>query len=140
MKNLSGTLLKIICLSINLDLRLNIFSISEDRISSTLLNIQSTINTLSYTTARNLAKTCCKIISSKFVPGNLAQLKTRNHNRAINEFIFWNKNLIKLNSKVFIQYQIPKLIVSSDASNTGVAAYFTENCKQNVCYRNLSSE
>ena len=94
-----------------------------------------------------------------FILFDIAQLKTRNlykiiesqnswdaciniksHERAINELTFWNKNLIKLNSKVFIQYQIPKLIVSSDASNTGVAAYFTENCKQNICYRNLSSE
>ena len=41
-------------------------------------SIQVTIKNLPYTTARNLSKLCGKIISTKFVLGNIAQLKTRN--------------------------------------------------------------
>ena len=82
-------------------------------------SIQVTIKNLPYVTARNLLKLCGKIISTKFVFGNIAQLKTRNifkiiqmelkwdkrirlheNDKAIQEIIFWRNNLILLNSRV----------------------------------------
>ena len=85
-----------------------------------------TIKNLPYTTARNLSKLCGKIISTKFVLGNIAQLKTRNINKiiqaelkwdkrirlhendkAIQKIIFWRDNLIRLNSCVLYPYQDP---------------------------------
>ena len=40
--------------------------------------IQVTIKNLPDTTARNLSKLCGKIVSTKFVLGNITKLKTRN--------------------------------------------------------------
>ena len=54
------------------------FTIPENRVLSIMESIQVTIKHLPYTTARNLLRLCGKIISTKFVLGNIAQLKTRN--------------------------------------------------------------
>ena len=54
------------------------FTIPESRILSIMESIQVTIKNLQYTIARNLSKLCREIISTKFVLGNIAQLKTRN--------------------------------------------------------------
>ena len=105
--------------------------------------IQVTIKNLPDTTARNLSKLCGKIISTKFVLGNIAQLKTRNINKiiqaelkwdkrirlhendkAIQEIIFWRNNLIRLNSRVLYPYQVPTVFISSDASNHALSAQF----------------
>ena len=70
------------------------------------------IEKLPYTTARELGKACRKLISTKFVLGDIVQLKTRNlykviesqplwdsrvrltnYEKAIKELIFW-KNCI----------------------------------------------
>ena len=105
--------------------------------------IQVTIKNLPHTTARNLSKLCGKIISTKFVLGNIAQLKTRNiykiiqaelkwdkcirlheYDKAIQEIIFWRNNLIRLNSRVLYPYQVPTVFISSDASNHALSAQF----------------
>ena len=104
-------------------------------------SIQVTIKNLPYTTARNLSKLCGKIISTKFVLGNIAQLKTINiykiiqaelkwdkcirlheYDKAIQEIIFWRNNLIRLNSRVLYPYQVPTVFISSDASNHALSA------------------
>ena len=54
------------------------FTIPENRVLSIMESIQVTIQHLPYTTVRNLLRLCGKIISTKFVLGNIAQLKTRN--------------------------------------------------------------
>ena len=54
------------------------FTIPENRVLSIMESIQVTIKHLPYTTVRNLLRLCGKIISTKFVLGNIAQLKTRN--------------------------------------------------------------
>ena len=70
------------------------------------------IEKLPYTTARELGKACRKLISTKFVLGDIVQLKTRNlykviesqplwdsrvsltnHEKAIKELIFWKNNV-----------------------------------------------
>ena len=53
------------------------FSIPVDRILSIMKSIQFTVKNLPYTATPNLSKLCDKIISNKFVLGNITQLKAR---------------------------------------------------------------
>ena len=92
-------------------------------------SIQVTIKNLPYRTTQNLSKLCGKIISTNFVLGNIAQLKTRNiykiiqaeltldkrirlheNDKAIQEIIFWRNNLIRLNARVLYPYQVPTVL------------------------------
>ena len=112
---------ELIWLGIKINLINSRFTIPE--ILSIIKSIQVAIKNLPYTTARNLSKLCGRIISTKFVLGNIAQLKTRNvykiiqaeltwdkhirlheNDKAIQEIIFWRNNLIRLNSRVFYPY------------------------------------
>ena len=63
----------------------------ENRILSFMESIQVTIKNLPYTTARNLSKLCGKIISTKFLLGNIAQLKTRIISKIIQAELKWDK-------------------------------------------------
>ena len=120
-------------------------------------SIQVTIKNLPYTTARNLSKLCGKIISTKFVLGNIAQLKTRNiykiiqaelkwdkcirlheYDKAIQEIIFWRNNLIRLNSRVLYPYQVPTVFISSDASNHALSAQFLKGGREYICFKKFS--
>ena len=56
-------------------------------------SIQVAIKNLPYTTAQNLSKLCGKIISTKFVLGNVAQLKTRNTYKIIQAELTWDKRI-----------------------------------------------
>ena len=75
--------------------------------------------------------------------GNIAQLKTRNiykiiqaelkwdksirlheNGKAIQEIIFWQNNLIRLNSRVLYPYQVPTAFISSYANNQALSAHF----------------
>jgi len=58
--------------------------------------------------------------------------------KVISELHFWKNNLTDLNSKQLCSYNIPKLIVSSDASSEGIAAFFNVNKEFNSCYKNLT--
>ena len=134
---------ELIWLGIKINLPNSQFTIPENRVLSIMESIQVTIKNLPYTTARNLSKLCGKIISTKFVLGNIAQLKTRNiykiiqaelkwdksirlheNGKAIQEIIFWQNNLIRLNSRVLYPYQVPTAFISSDASNQALSAHF----------------
>ena len=55
--------------------------------------IRAAIKNLPYATARNLSKRCGKIISTKFVLGNIAQLKTRNIYKIIQAELKWDKRI-----------------------------------------------
>ena len=119
-------------------------------------SIQVAIKNLPYTTARNLSKLCRKIISTKFVLGNIAQLNTRNmykiiqaeltwdkrirlheKDKAIQEIIFWRNNLIRLNSRVLYPYQVPTVFISSDASNHALSAQFLKGGREYICFKNF---
>ena len=69
---------ELIWLGIKINLIKSRFTIPESQILSIMESIQVTIKNLQYTIARNLSKLCRKIIPTKFVLGNIAQLKTRN--------------------------------------------------------------
>ena len=116
-------------LGIKINLITSRFTIPENRVLSIMESIQVTIKNLPYTTTQNLSKICGKIISAKFVLGNIAQLKTRNiykiiqaeltlnkrirlheNDKAIQEIFFWQNNLIRLNSRVLYPYQVPTVL------------------------------
>ena len=61
-----------------------------DLILSIKESIQFTIKKL-HTTAPNLSKLCGKIISNKFVLGNIAQLKAKNLHRLIQAELTWDR-------------------------------------------------
>ena len=109
------------------------------------------------TTARNLSKLCGKIISTKFVLGNIAQSKTRNiykiiqveltwdkhirlheNDKAIQEIIFWQNNFIRLNSRVLYPYQVRTVFISLDASNRVLFAQFFKVGREHICFKNFS--
>ena len=70
---------EIIWLGVKINLIHSRFTIPVDRILSIMESIQFPIKNLPYTTPLNLSKLCGKIIfSTKFVLGNIAQLKARN--------------------------------------------------------------
>ena len=80
-------------LGIKINLINSRFTISENRILLIMESILVTIKNLPYTTARNLSKLCGKIISTKFLLENIAQLKTRNINKIIQAELKWDKRI-----------------------------------------------
>ena len=122
-----------------------------------ILNTISLILRKIFVSARTLAKLAGQLISTKYVIGDIVQLKTRflyksieqssswdktfnigNYNDTVDEILFWKFNLVKYNNKVNNSYNIPLLHVHSDASNTGIACVFNVRGKKNICYRNLT--
>ena len=69
------------------------FTIPVDRILAITESIQFTIKNLPYTTAPNLSKLCGKIISTKFVLGNIAEFKIRNLHKIIQAELTWNRRI-----------------------------------------------
>ena len=125
--------------------------------------IDKILNTISLTlrkifvSSRTLSKLAGQLISTKYVVGDIVQLKTRflyksieqnsswdktfnigNYNDTVDEILFWKFNLVKYNNKVINCYNIPFFHVHSDASNTGIACVFDVRGKRNICYRNLT--
>ena len=126
---------------------------------SIFLSLEKTIKNLPYTTALKLAKVCGKLISTKFVIGNIVQLKTRNLYRiigarhswdnrisvrendgVINEIHLWRLNLSRLNCRPMFYQEIPHVYISSDASNYAIAAYCVLEETQNISFKNLSPD
>ena len=139
-------------LGIILDLKTKTYSISEKRITSILVALEKIFNT-SYVTARQLASCVGKIISTKFVLGDVTRLKTRSlykviiqraswdssfnisyYHYAIDELLFWKLNIKALNNRLIFNYSVPSLKVFSDASAMGIGAIVCDK----VCYRNLN--
>ena len=104
-------------LGVNINLEKLCFSIPQTRIESRILfSLEKIMKNLPYTTARKLAKVCGKLNSTKFVMGNIVQLKTRNlfkiigarhswdnrisvrkNDGVINKIHFWRLNLSRFN-------------------------------------------
>ena len=148
---------ELIWLVIKINLINSRFAIPENRILSIIESIQVTIKNLPYTTARNLSKLCGKIICTKFLLGNIAQLKTRiiskiiqaelkwdkcirlhENDKAIQKIFFWRNNLTQLNSSVLYPYQVPTVFISSDASNHTLSAQFLKGGREYICFKNVS--
>ena len=145
-------------LGVNLDLQNEKFTIPEERMASIFQSLERIIIELPYSTARKLAKLCGKLISTKFVLGDVIQLKTRwlykiieartswdsrtsllASPRAISELFFWRENLRKFNCRILTEYNIPRLIVISDASDRGLAAHLTHNDKLMISFKNFTT-
>ena len=132
----------IIWLGIEVDTNTNILSITSSRITRI--------------SAWELSELAGKIISAKFIIGNITHLKTQNiykiiesrpswdnkfnlslHHKAVEDIIFW-KNKIKTSHKRFIkEHKIPPSLVYSDASNSGLASVYKEKGKPNSCYKSF---
>ena len=148
----------IIWLGIEIDTNNNILSIASSRITSILNKIEFLTNKI-YISARELSELAGKIISTKFIIGNITHLKTRNiykiiesrpswdnkfnlslHQEAIQEIIFWKNNIKIINKRFIKEYKIPSLLVYSDASNSGLASVYKEKGKANICYKSFSDQ
>ena len=105
-----------------------------------------------YVSAQTLSKLTRKLISTKFIIGNMVQLKTRavykviekrlswgksfnvgNYNDTVEEILFWKFNMRNLNNKAFREYKIPSLFVYSDASNNALASVYKGKGKSFIC-------
>ena len=125
-------------IGISMDLKQNILFIPDSRVDSIGLCI-SNILTTPYTSARKLAELTGKLISTKYVVGDIISLKTRymykliegrsswdarlnilNFPEAHNEIIFWKNNFVSLNIKPIKDSFLVDVVVSSDASATGI--------------------
>ena len=143
-------------LGIDINLSSGTLKITKSRIDN-ILNTISLILRKIFVSARTLAKLAGQLISTKYVIGDIVQLKTRflyksieqssswdktfnigNYNDTVDEILFWKFNLVKYNNKVINCYNIPLFHVHSDASNTGIACVFDVRGKRNICYRNLT--
>ena len=142
-------------LGIRVDFTNKTYHISDNRIFSALNSIHKILNHPSHTSARKLSRVVGKIVSTKFVLGSIVLLKTKflykvietqvsldkNFNLlyfhdAIKELLFWKSNLVSLNKRPIIEYNVPHLKVFSDASNTGIGALNGNKIR----YRNLNGK
>ena len=146
-------------LGVNINLEKLCFSIPQTRIESRILfSLEKIMKNLPYTTARKLAKVCGKLNSTKFVMGNIVQLKTRNlfkiigarhswdnrisvrkNDGVINKIHFWRLNLSRFNFRPMFYQQIPHVSISSDASNYALAALCSPG-NQNISFKNISPD
>ena len=109
-----------------------------------------------YVSARTLSKLSGKLISTKFIIGNIVQLKTRalykviekrlswdkkinigDYNGTVEEILSWKFIIGNLNNKAFREYKIPSLFVYSDASNNGLASVYKDKGKSFICYKSF---
>ena len=141
-----------------LDVKMNLdklcFSIQQTRMKSIFFSPEKILKNLSYTTARKFAKVCGKLISTKFVMGNIVQLKTRNlykiigarhrwdnrisvreNDDVINEIHFRRLNVNSFNCRPIIYQEMPHVYISSDASNYALAAYYIFEQTQNISFK-----
>ena len=68
----------LIWLEIRIDLKNSFYCIPTEKLSAIKNSIVLLIEELPYTSVRELGKACGKLISTKFVLGDIVQLKTRN--------------------------------------------------------------
>ena len=97
-----------------------------------------------------------KLISKKFIIGNIVELKTRtlynaiekrlswdkkfnigNYNDTVEEILFWKFNIRNFNNNVFREYKIPSLFVYSDASNNRLTSVYKDKGKLFICYKHF---
>ena len=130
---------KITWLGLTLDCKNNFVFVTEQRINSITSLLQNFLHK-PYTSARKLAKLSGKIVSTKFVLGDIITLKTRktyeliekrsswdstfnilNFPKVHDELIFWDKELKALNKRILDKVS-DTVVVYSDASDIGIGA------------------
>ena len=140
-------------LGISLNLEKNYLFITDERVYAITVGIQTLLKT-PYTSARKIAQIVGKIVSTKYVVGDIVRLKTRylhllienrtswdatlnilNFPKAHREILFWVQNIHSYNQK-FIKCPLnPQVIVSSDASSVGMGAVIENGT---FCHRNFT--
>lgn len=143
-------------LGVTLDLDKNTYKITEERIFSLLNSIDNILKS-PYTSARILSRLAGKIVSTKFVLSNIIRLKTRsiyktidrqlswdrkfnilNYPEAHREILFWRENIKRLNKKSSLTDNLPKLTISSDASDTGIGGICTS--MSILCHKSFNNK
>ena len=95
-------------------------------------------------TARKLSKLTASILSTKFILGDIINLKTRylyatieeritweskinilEHEEAFREILYWKENLVGLNKRKCIEYRANSFNFPSDANDTGLGVVFS---------------
>ena len=146
----------IIWLGIEYDSAMGRFSISEKRVDSLMRTIYCIIEGLPYSRPREVARLCGKLASTKFVLGNIVQLKARrlhrlissgnswdsrisfeDHPEALDELFFW-RNKFKCYNYRFVGKYIAPLRGYSDASSTGIAAHISLEGSTKIASKALS--
>ena len=143
-------------LGIIVNLEENTYKITSERVLSLLSSINFILKT-PYTTARQLSRIAGKIVSTKFVLGNIIRLKTRfiykvidnqnswdshlnilNYPEAHKDILFWRDNINDLNKRNIIENTFSSITIFSNASSTGIGAI----CESNnlVCHKNFNLE
>ena len=122
-------------LGVRIDLSAFVMKITDKRVSLRIKNVRSILESLPYTTARQLAKLAGKIISATLVLGDVARLKTRNLYWIIESAPTWDGKLVvrdetdyrgpilefcfeRLNRRILTNYRIPRILAGSDASQS----------------------
>ena len=117
------------------------------------------IEKLPYTTTLELEKGCKKLISVKFILGDIVQLKTRrlykvignqplwdswvnltNYEKAIKELIFLKNNIIYFSKKPLRFYDLPRIVIFSDASSFTTRSIFEKESGIYTCHKNLTTK
>ena len=137
-------------LGIEVDLNNDTLKISSERIDSILFTIKFILSKI-YVSARTLSKLTGKLISTKFIIGNIVlyrviekrlswdkKFNIGNYNDTVKEILFWKFNIRNL--KVFREYRIPSLFVYSDASNNELASVYKGEGKSFICYKNFEKK
>ena len=144
----------LIWLGIRINLKSGFYCIPTEELSAIKNSIVLLIERLPYTTARQLGKACGKLISMKFVLGNIVQLKTRNLNKIIEnqpswdsrvnlthyvkatkKLICWKNNINEFNKKPLRAYDLPRTVLFSDASSSAIAIFENESGRH-TCHKN----
>lgn len=144
-------------LGIDIDLAGGFLRISQERENSVLGGLDSLIGALPYTSARTISKVTGKLLSTKFILGDLTRLKTRclygviarrfswdgrvnlaRESDVISQLHFWRDNFHRLNVKSLEHYEVPTIVATSDASATGLAGHMEFDGRLLVAYRNFS--
>ena len=112
---------------------------------------------LPFTSARKLSNLTGKIMSTKWVLGDITHLKTRHlyrviegrytwdktislnqHYQAITEIVYWKNNFGSLNVRKLQQHTVPTVTVASDASSSGLGAHTQAGSKEVIIHKNFS--
>ena len=146
-------------LGVTVNLASGSFSISNEREKSLMSTLEFVCKKLPFTSARKLSNLAGKIMSTKWVLGDITHLKTRHlyrviegrytwdktislnqHCQAITEIVYWKNNFQSLNTRKLNQHTVPTVTVASDASSSGLGAHTQAGSKEAIIHKNFSPQ